>query len=185
MTSSFRVSALPDVEARFMVVLQRRANYPLLIGAARALGAAGEHAVVWQVIVVAGGIIDRKRRREWLMSLVAIVGAHAAAVVTKRVVRRPRPRVAGLQLLVPTMSGLSFPSSHSASTTAAAMSLSRLLPFVGSAAADGHGHRQSGRRRALSERRARRSAHGLVGGPPRVVAEQPAVDVTNVNRRWA
>jgi len=126
-TSSFRVSALPDVEARFMVVLQRRANYPPLIGAARALGAAGEHAVVWQVIVVAGGIIDRKRRREWLMSLVAIVGAHAAAVVTKRVVRRPRPRVAGLQLLVPTMSGLSFPSSHSASTTAAAMSLSRLL----------------------------------------------------------
>ena len=65
-------------------------------------------------------------------ALVGIVAAHGTAVVVKRLVRRPRPTAAGLELLVPTMSGLSFPSSHSASTTAAALSLGRLfgLPLM-------------------------------------------------------
>jgi membrane-associated phospholipid phosphatase len=115
-----------------MVAVQARANRPSVVRAARALGAVGEHASLWQVVALTGAAVDRRRRGQWLEALVAIVGAHAAAVLVKRMVRRPRPRAVGLELLVPTMSGLSFPSSHSASTTAAALSLGRLsgLPLA-------------------------------------------------------
>lgn len=126
-TSAVGGLILSDSEVRFMVALQARANRPPVIRAARALGAVGEHASLWQVIAVGGAIVDGRRRRQWLEALVGIIGAHATAVLVKRVVRRPRPTAVGLQLLVPTMSGLSFPSSHSASTTAAALSLGRLF----------------------------------------------------------
>jgi len=126
-TSAVGGSTLSDSEVRFMVALQARANRPPVIRAARALGAVGEHASLWQMIAVGGAIVDGRRRRQWLEALVGIIGAHATAVLVKRVVRRPRPTAVGLQLLVPTMSGLSFPSSHSASTTAAALSLGRLF----------------------------------------------------------
>lgn len=125
-------SRLSDGEIRFMVAVQARANRPSVVQAARTLGAVGEHAALWQVVAIAGAALDRRRRRQWVEALVGIVAAHGTAVVVKRLVRRPRPTAAGLELLVPTMSGLSFPSSHSASTTAAALSLGRLsgLPLM-------------------------------------------------------
>ncbi|MGI8701919.1 MAG: phosphatase PAP2 family protein [Nocardioidaceae bacterium] len=54
--------------------------------------------------------------------------AHAAAVLVKRVVRRPRPDDPGIRVLVGTPSRLSFPSAHVTSTTAAAIAYAALLP---------------------------------------------------------
>jgi membrane-associated phospholipid phosphatase len=54
------------------------------------------------------------------------VGAHAASIAIKRVVRRPRPVDPSIQVNVSTPSKLSFPSSHATSTTAAAVLLGRL-----------------------------------------------------------
>jgi len=131
-TSGRADSRLSDWETPFMVALQARVSQPSVVSAARALGGVGEHAALWQAVAIAGAVVDRPRRGQWLRALVGIVGAHATAVVVKRLVRRPRPAAPGLELLVPTMSGLSFPSSHSASTTAAALSLGRLtgLPLL-------------------------------------------------------
>lgn len=92
-----------------------------VVGAARAMSLFGEHSAGWFALGLLGAAIDRDRRREWLVASAGVVGAHAASIVVKRVVRRPRPADPSVQVLVGTPSRLSFPSSHAASTTAAAV----------------------------------------------------------------
>lgn len=91
------------------------------VGAARALSFFGEHAIGWLALGALGAAIDRKRRREWLVAAAGVAAAHGASIAVKRVVRRPRPDHPDVRVLVGTPSKLSFPSSHAASTTAAAV----------------------------------------------------------------
>ena len=91
------------------------------LGAARALSFFGEHAIGWLAIGALGAAIDRDRRREWLIAAGGVALAHGASIAVKRVVRRPRPDHPDVRVLVGTPSKLSFPSSHAASTTAAAV----------------------------------------------------------------
>jgi membrane-associated phospholipid phosphatase len=108
--------------------------HPNVIKAARGMSHFGEHALGWVGIAAAGYAVDRSRRRQWAGVAVGAVGAHAASIVIKRVIRRPRPNHASVQVNVSTPSKLSFPSSHATSTTAAAVLLGRLtglpLPAV-------------------------------------------------------
>jgi membrane-associated phospholipid phosphatase len=91
------------------------------IGVARAMSLFGEHSAGWLALGLVGAAVDRRRRRQWLVASSAVVGAHAASIAVKRVVRRPRPDDPDVRVLVGTPSRLSFPSSHAASTTAAAV----------------------------------------------------------------
>jgi membrane-associated phospholipid phosphatase len=85
----------------------------------------GEHGILWLAIGGVGASLDRRRRDEWL------VGAtYVANTSIKRVARRPRPQLRDLPPLVPTPTQLSFPSSHAASSFAAAAGYSALLPTV-------------------------------------------------------
>lgn len=107
---------------------------PTVVSAARGMSHFGEHALGWVGIAAAGWLVDKPRRRQWAGVAVGAVGAHAASIVIKRVVRRPRPNDPSVQVNVSTPSKLSFPSSHATSTTAAAVLLGRLtglpLPAV-------------------------------------------------------
>ncbi len=107
---------------------------PEVIKAARGMSHFGEHALGWIGIAAAGWLVDKPRRRQWAGVAVGAVGAHAASIVIKRIVRRPRPNDPSVQVNVSTPSKLSFPSSHATSTTAAAVLLGRLtglpLPAV-------------------------------------------------------
>lgn len=107
---------------------------PSVVKAARAMSHFGEHALGWVAVAAAGALADKPRRRQWAGVAVGAVGAHAASIVIKRVVRRPRPNHPSVQVNVSTPSKLSFPSSHATSTTAAAVLLGKLtglpLPAV-------------------------------------------------------
>ncbi|MFC9519112.1 phosphatase PAP2 family protein [Nocardiaceae bacterium NPDC056970] len=107
---------------------------PAVVKAARGLSHFGEHALGWVAVAGIGAALDKPRRRRWAGVAVGAVGAHAASIVIKRVVRRPRPNDPSVQVNVSTPSKLSFPSSHATSTTAAAVLLGRLtglpLPAV-------------------------------------------------------
>ncbi len=112
-------STNPEIAA--LRTVQRVAGGRGAVGAARALSFFGEHALGWLAIGALGAAIDRRRRREWLVAAGGVAAAHAASIAVKRVVRRPRPDHPDVQVLVGTPSKLSFPSSHAASTTAAAV----------------------------------------------------------------
>ncbi|HEV2777939.1 MAG TPA: phosphatase PAP2 family protein [Actinophytocola sp.] len=106
-----------------------------VVRAARGLSTFGEHSAGWLALGLAGAAVDRERRRDWLVAAAGVVGVHAASIAVKRVVRRPRPADESVRVLVGTPSRLSFPSSHAASTTAAAVLFSgltgrRLVPVL-------------------------------------------------------
>ncbi|MBY6410610.1 phosphatase PAP2 family protein [Rhodococcus sp. BP-252] len=122
-------------EVRILSKIQKTvAAQPGAISVARGMSHFGEHALGWVAVAGVGAALDSTRRRQWAGVAVGAVGSHAASIVIKRVVRRPRPNDPSVQINVSTPSKLSFPSSHATSTTAAAILLGRLtglpLPAV-------------------------------------------------------
>lgn len=113
-------------EVAVLAAVQRGLNRPGVVSAARGLSHFGEHSAGWFAVGLLGAAVDGRRRREWLTAAAGVVGAHAASVAVKRVVRRPRPEDPSVEVLVGTPSRLSFPSAHATSTTAAAVVYSGL-----------------------------------------------------------
>nr|WP_296771287.1 phosphatase PAP2 family protein [Rhodococcus sp. (in: high G+C Gram-positive bacteria)] len=122
-------------EVRILETVQKTiGSAPGAVAVARGMSHFGEHALGWVAIAGVGAALDKPRGRQWAGVAVGAVGSHAASIVIKRVVRRPRPNDPSVRINVSTPSKLSFPSSHATSTTAAAVLLGRLtglpLPAV-------------------------------------------------------
>jgi membrane-associated phospholipid phosphatase len=113
-------------EIAVLAKVQKAIGLPSTVKAARGLSHFGEHSAGWFAVGLVGAVVDKARRREWLIASAGVVGAHAASIAVKRVVRRPRPDDPSVRVLVDTPSKLSFPSSHATSTTAAAVLYSGL-----------------------------------------------------------
>lgn len=75
-----------------------------------------------------GVAVDQRRRDQWAVGVAGVAAAYLANNAVKRVARRPRPQLIDLPPLVPTPTQLSFPSSHAASSFAAATVYAGLLP---------------------------------------------------------
>lgn len=116
-----------DLELDLMVRVQDATRHPVVPRVARGLSHVGEHALGWIALGAVGALVDRDRRRDWIAVSAAAVGAHATAIVIKRVVRRHRPPADRVDVLVGTPSELSFPSAHATSTTAAMVAAAPLL----------------------------------------------------------
>lgn len=115
------------LEVRALNAVQRTVGPPPVVRVARGMSLFGEHAAGWLAIGAAGALVDRPRRREWLVATAGVAFAHGASIGVKRVVRRPRPDDPAVRVLVGTPSTLSFPSAHATSTTAAAVLFGALL----------------------------------------------------------
>jgi membrane-associated phospholipid phosphatase len=114
-------------EVALLAAVQRRIAVPRVVTVARGMSHFGEHALGWLVLGALGALVDRRRRREWLISAASVAAAHGTSIAVKRVVRRPRPTDPTVAVYARTPSQLSFPSSHAASTTAAAILYGGLL----------------------------------------------------------
>jgi len=114
-------------EVATLIRIQSRTGSPQVRQGAVFLSHAGEHALSWTMVGLVGAALDRPQRRLWLRATATVVGAHAVSVVVKRVARRHRPTDPRIQVHVATPSDWSLPSSHAASTTAAAVAYSSLL----------------------------------------------------------
>lgn len=110
-------------ETNLLVAIQDGLYTPETVKAARALSHFGEHDLGWLTVSAGGAVVDRQRRSKWIALGAGTFAAHAATVVLKRIVRRPRPNDARVKIGVGTPSQLSFPSSHAANTAAAAAHL--------------------------------------------------------------
>ena len=88
----------------------------------------GEQAMIWFAICGVGVLADSERRPVYRRAAKTTAGVYALNQLLKFAVRRPRPRLEGLPPLAGTLSGLSYPSAHSATSFAAARMLSPALP---------------------------------------------------------
>ncbi|MPR00331.1 phosphatase PAP2 family protein [Modestobacter sp. I12A-02628] len=119
-------AALTRIDVEVLRRTRRLLGGTPAVPVARSMSHFGEHALGWMALGAAGWLSGR-RRDEWLAGVVGVVGGHAAGVVVKRVVRRPRPTLPDVPPLVGTPSRLSFPSAHSCSTAAAAVGFAPML----------------------------------------------------------
>jgi membrane-associated phospholipid phosphatase len=89
----------------------------------------GEHAGLWLALGTVGALVDdRPRRARWRRGVVVVAATYATNSAIKAVFRRPRPALEDLPALLPTPTGLSFPSAHAATSLAAARAYGRMLP---------------------------------------------------------
>jgi membrane-associated phospholipid phosphatase len=121
-----REAARPAGEEIALVAVQSAlADRPGVLTAATGLSHFGEHSIGWLAVALLGAVLQPRRRRDWLLAGIGAFAAHAAAVLIKRVVGRPRPDHPAIAVHVGTPSRLSFPSAHATSTTAAAVLMGR------------------------------------------------------------
>ena len=98
----------------------------------------GEHAMGWLALGSVGALVDGGRRGQWLRATGSVGGAYLLSTSIKVAIGRRRPLIEDLPHLMATPTGLSFPSSHSSSSFAAAQAFGCLVPrapLVGAAAA--------------------------------------------------
>jgi membrane-associated phospholipid phosphatase len=98
----------------------------------------GEHGALWLAIGAVGFAADGRRRGRWIRATTCVGAAYLLSTSIKLAIGRRRPVIEDLPHLMATPTGLSFPSSHSTSSFAAAQAFGRLLPrgpLLGAAAA--------------------------------------------------
>lgn len=82
----------------------------------------GEHGAIWYAVGLAGAALDEPRRTEWLRGARRVAVAYGVNQLVKVAVRRERP--AGRRAA--TLSNLSFPSAHTATSFCGARMYARL-----------------------------------------------------------
>ena len=88
----------------------------------------GEHGIVWYSVCAIGALADPGRRSRFGRAAAIVFSSFFANQAVKFVARRPRPQLPELPALVNTASQRSYPSAHATTSTAAAVTLSKLLP---------------------------------------------------------
>jgi len=104
------------------------AHTPRTVAWVRRYSQLGEHGAVWFALGGTAALLDQSRRGRWLRATAAVGAAYATSTSIKLAVRRRRPAVEDLPHLMATPTGLSFPSSHTASSFAAARAFGALIP---------------------------------------------------------
>jgi undecaprenyl-diphosphatase len=110
--------------------LRSFAQTPATVRWVRRYSTLGEHGAAWLVLGAGGFLLDDGRREEWTRATLAVGGAYLLSTSIKVAIGRVRPAVEDLPHLMATPTGLSFPSSHSSSSFAAARAFGALVPPV-------------------------------------------------------
>jgi membrane-associated phospholipid phosphatase len=104
-------------------VLRTRGHSEASESAAIALGKVTEHAYLWHGLALAGAVVDSPRRRRYLHTVRAVAVTQFVTSAIKLALPRERPVFEDLPQLMPTVSELSYPSAHAATSFAAARGL--------------------------------------------------------------
>ena len=101
---------------------------PATVRWVRSYSRLGEHGAVWLAVGAGGAAFDGRRRRRWTRATWWVGAAYLISTSIKLAVGRRRPAVEDLPHLMATTTGLSFPSSHTTSSFAAARAFGVLVP---------------------------------------------------------
>jgi undecaprenyl-diphosphatase len=124
------LARLADLDAAAHRYFRTAGHTAAAESAVRAFSLLGSHAAIWIALGLAGGALDRARRRRWRRGAAVVAGAQLLNTAVKVAVRRPRPDPPDLPPLVATPTQLSFPSAHATSSYAA---VQVYRPLVGEA----------------------------------------------------
>ena len=108
--------------------VRRLGHTPETVRWVRRYSRLGEHGAIWIVIGAAGAAADPGNRGRWVRATGCVGGAYLISTSIKLAIGRKRPLIEDLPHLMATPTGLSFPSSHSTSSFAAAQAFAPLLP---------------------------------------------------------
>ena len=122
------LAALGDADQSVLRFLRTRGHAEPVETLIKALGHSGELAAIWVGIGTAGASIDQRRRGQWLAGAATGPGAIAINFFAKRAIGRQRPLIEEHPPLARAPTKLSFPSTHSTSSVAAATALGRIEP---------------------------------------------------------
>lgn len=122
------LAALGDADQAVLRFLRMRGHNEPTETAMKALGIAGEMAAIWVAIGAIGASIDDRRRGQWLRGAATGPAAIAINFAVKRLVGRQRPLIEEHPPLAKAPTKLSFPSTHSTSSVAAATAFGRVEP---------------------------------------------------------
>jgi undecaprenyl-diphosphatase len=122
------LAALGDADQAVLRVLRTRGHAEPMETVMKALGHSGELAAIWVAIGAAGASIDERRRGQWLVGAATGPAAIAINFVAKRAIGRQRPLIEEHPPLAKAPTKLSFPSTHSTSSVAAATAFGRIEP---------------------------------------------------------
>jgi membrane-associated phospholipid phosphatase len=122
-----------DLDLKLLRAMRTRWHTPDMEAVAKALGKAGNNALVWVLLGIALALLDPERRESWLIC--AALGPIAIGLNygLKLIVKRPRPVLEGLPPLGGAPSSLSFPSAHALSSFAVATAMFRVDPATAGA----------------------------------------------------
>jgi membrane-associated phospholipid phosphatase len=119
---------LGALDAAVLRAFRTRGHTPARERVVAAFSRLGEQGMVWFAICAAGARVDPGNRAVYARAAKTVLGVYACNQLIKVAVRRRRPRLEGLPPLAGTLSGLSYPSAHAATSFAAARMLSSVLP---------------------------------------------------------
>ena len=124
------LDALMNLDGGFLLFLQESVRNPVLDKIMIFITSLGDKGMIW---ILATVLLKKKKktRKAGMVSAVALLGSLLFNnMLIKNIVQRPRPYVTleDLRIIIPRPSEYSFPSGHSSSSFAAAVSFYRLLP---------------------------------------------------------
>ena len=119
---------LGAVDTALLRVLRTRLHQQPVERAVLLFTRTGEHGALWLAIASMGAAVDRGGRPEYKRAARVVVLVYALNTAIKYAIRRARPLLEDLPPLTPTMSRLSYPSAHAATSFAGARALGRRLP---------------------------------------------------------
>ena len=116
--------ALAALDLRLLRLLRTRGHTPTVEAAFIKLARAGENGLLWNAIGVAGGVLSRRRREDYVRAVEIVLLTLLANTAVKYTVRRARPVLEDeLPSLTPVLSGRSYPSAHASTSFAGARAL--------------------------------------------------------------
>ena len=122
------LAALGDADQAALRFLRTHGHQEPVETVMKALGHSGELAAIWIGIGAAGASIDERRRSQWLTAAVTGPVSIGINFVAKRAIGRQRPLIEEHPPLAKAPTKLSFPSTHSTSSVAAATAFGRVEP---------------------------------------------------------
>lgn len=122
------LSRLEAIDAGLLRTLRTRLHQPPVERAALLLTRLGEHGALWLALAAAAAAVDPAGRAEYRRAVRVVLLAYGLNTAVKYGVRRSRPLLEDLPPLSPTVSRLSYPSAHAATSFAGAGALGRRLP---------------------------------------------------------